>query len=103
MLEKRRGRAGRGRDPRARRPARARPAFREVPPHTAPFGQGTRPWERILASVLAVADAADDIDWTVSVDSTVVRAHQHAAGALKKGRQDARSRSITHSDVPAEA
>ncbi|WP_406052923.1 IS5 family transposase [Streptomyces virginiae] len=42
-------------------------------------------WERILASVLAAADAADDIDWTVSVDSTVVRAHQHAAGALKKG------------------
>ncbi|WP_406739481.1 IS5 family transposase [Streptomyces sp. NBC_00853] len=42
-------------------------------------------WERILASVLAAADAADDIDWTVSVDSTVVRAHQHAAGALSKG------------------
>lgn len=36
-------------------------------------------WERILAAVLAVADADDDIDWTVSVDSTVVRAHQHAA------------------------
>ncbi|MFD9261043.1 IS5 family transposase [Streptomyces sp. NPDC059538] len=44
-------------------------------------------WERILASVLAAADAADDIDWTVSVDSTVVRAHQHAAGALKMGRR----------------
>ncbi|WP_406052925.1 IS5 family transposase [Streptomyces virginiae] len=42
-------------------------------------------WERILASVLAAADAADDIDWTVSVDSTVVRAHQHAAGAPQKG------------------
>ncbi|MCX4546787.1 IS5 family transposase [Streptomyces sp. NBC_01565] len=40
-------------------------------------------WERILAAVLAAADANDDIDWTVSVDSTVVRAHQHAAGALK--------------------
>jgi len=39
----------------------------------------------ILAAILAVADADDDIDWTVSVDSTVVRAHQHAAGALKKG------------------
>ncbi|MFJ2823740.1 IS5 family transposase [Streptomyces toxytricini] len=42
-------------------------------------------WEKILASVLAVADADDDIDWTVSVDSTVVRAHQHAAGARKGG------------------
>ncbi|MFG2486026.1 IS5 family transposase [Streptomyces virginiae] len=43
-------------------------------------------WEKILSSVLAVADADDDIDWTVSVDSTVVRAHQHAAGARKRGR-----------------
>lgn len=37
-------------------------------------------WERILTAVLAAADADDDLDWTVSVDSTVVRAHQHAAG-----------------------
>lgn len=29
----------------------------------------------------AAADAAGDIDWDVSVDSTLVRAHQHAAGA----------------------
>ncbi|MGW0704358.1 IS5 family transposase [Streptomyces sp. NPDC002867] len=43
-------------------------------------------WEAILAAVLAAADADDDIDWTVSVDSTVVRAHQHAAGARKRGR-----------------
>ncbi|MFD0723774.1 IS5 family transposase [Streptomyces globosus] len=42
-------------------------------------------WEMILAAVLAAADADDDIDWTVSVDSTVVRAHQHAAGARKRG------------------
>ncbi|XMN11312.1 IS5 family transposase [Streptomyces griseobrunneus] len=42
-------------------------------------------WERILAAVLAAAEADDDIDWTVSVDSTVVRAHQHAAGAFQKG------------------
>lgn len=26
-------------------------------------------------------DAADDIDWNISVDSTSVRADQHAAGA----------------------
>ncbi|MFF8731813.1 transposase, partial [Streptomyces sp. NPDC015171] len=26
-------------------------------------------WERILAAVLTAADADDDIDWTVSVDS----------------------------------
>ncbi|MGV9761988.1 IS5 family transposase [Streptomyces tricolor] len=44
-------------------------------------------WEKIFAAVLAAADAVDDIGWTVSVDSTVVRAHQHAAGALKRGPQ----------------
>ncbi|MFJ4782600.1 hypothetical protein [Streptomyces sp. NPDC088794] len=32
--------------------------------------------EMILAAVLAAADAGDAIDWTVPVDSTVVRAHQ---------------------------
>jgi transposase len=58
-------------------------------------------WENIFAAVLAAADAIDDIGWTVSVDSTVIRAHQHAAGALKKGPQAARSRPTTHSDAPA--
>ncbi|KAF0789688.1 transposase [Streptomyces sp. FR-008] len=38
-------------------------------------------WERLLQRVQAEADAAGEIDWDVSVDSTVVRAHQHAAGA----------------------
>lgn len=38
-------------------------------------------WERLLRQVQAEADAAGEIDWDVSVDSTVVRAHQHAAGA----------------------
>ncbi|MFI8883762.1 IS5 family transposase [Streptomyces sp. NPDC053813] len=40
-------------------------------------------WGRILAALLAAADAGDDIGWIVSVDSTVCRAHQHAAGARK--------------------
>lgn len=38
-------------------------------------------WERLLQQVQAEADAAGEIDWDISVDSTVVRAHQHAAGA----------------------
>ncbi|MFI8792275.1 IS5 family transposase [Streptomyces sp. NPDC055105] len=42
-------------------------------------------WERVFAAVLAMADADDDVGWTVSVDSTVCRAHQHSAGARKKG------------------
>jgi hypothetical protein len=35
--------------------------------------------------VIAVAEADADIDWSAQVDSTVVRAHQHAAGARKGG------------------
>ncbi|GAA2102320.1 hypothetical protein GCM10009759_36790 [Kitasatospora saccharophila] len=38
-------------------------------------------WERLLQRVRAEADTVGDIDWDISVDSTVVRAHQHAAGA----------------------
>ncbi|WP_413253159.1 IS5 family transposase [Streptomyces goshikiensis] len=43
-------------------------------------------WERVLAAVLAAADADDEVGWTVSVDSTICRAHQHSAGARKRGR-----------------
>ncbi|MBD0707315.1 IS5 family transposase [Streptomyces sp. CBMA291] len=40
-------------------------------------------WQMLLSKVQASEDAAGRIDWDVSVDSTVVRAHQHAAGARK--------------------
>lgn len=42
-------------------------------------------WERILAHTVVANDAAGEVHWVISVDSTVVRAHQHAAGARKKG------------------
>nr|WP_281171540.1 IS5 family transposase [Actinoplanes globisporus] len=42
-------------------------------------------WARILALVQARADAAGLIGWTVSVDSTISRAHQHAAGTRRDG------------------
>jgi transposase len=42
-------------------------------------------WARILAHLQARADAAGLITWDVSVDSTIARAHQHAAGARKRG------------------
>jgi hypothetical protein len=35
----------------------------------------------LLQQVRAAADAAGEIDWDISVDSAIVRAHQHAAGA----------------------
>ncbi len=38
-------------------------------------------WEHLLQQVQAAADAAGEIDWDISVDSTIVRAHQHAAGS----------------------
>lgn len=41
-------------------------------------------WENLLQRVQAAADAAGDLNWDVSVDSTSVRAHQHAAGARKQ-------------------
>lgn len=58
-------------------------------------------WEKIFAAVFAPADGVGGIGWTVSVDSTVVRAHQHAAGAPKKGPKAATSRPTTRSAVPA--
>ncbi|WP_435594433.1 IS5 family transposase [Streptomyces panacea] len=42
-------------------------------------------WERVFTALMAQADADEDLNWAVSVDSTIVRAHQHAAGARKKG------------------
>ncbi|GAB3661572.1 IS5 family transposase [Glycomyces tarimensis] len=38
-------------------------------------------WALMVKLVLAMLDAAHRLDWTVSVDSTTVRAHQAAAGA----------------------
>lgn len=39
-------------------------------------------WDRILATLQAQADARGELDWARHfVDGTVVRAHQHAAGA----------------------
>ena len=42
-------------------------------------------WEQILDQVIVKDDAVGNVEWTVSVDSSSVRAHQHSAGARKKG------------------
>ncbi|MET8964314.1 IS5 family transposase [Streptomyces sp. NPDC004074] len=42
-------------------------------------------FERMLRAAQVKADAAGAVDWIMSVDSTIVRAHQHAAGAPKRG------------------
>lgn len=35
-------------------------------------------WDQIFTALLAEAEAAGDIDWEVSIDSTINRVHQHA-------------------------
>jgi hypothetical protein len=43
-------------------------------------------WDKILAALQADADAEGNLDWEIHfVDGSVVRAHQHAAGA-KRGK-----------------
>ncbi|WP_312034013.1 transposase [Rhodococcus sp. 3A] len=62
-------------------------AWRDVPEVFGPWqtiwpwhrrlaGDGT--WDRVLQRLLAVADASGMIDWAVSVDSTIARAHQQS-------------------------
>jgi transposase len=41
-------------------------------------------WRAILTGLQARADAAGLITWDISVDTTIARAHQHAAGARKR-------------------
>ena len=50
-------------------------------------------WERVFTALMAQADADEDLTWAVSVDSTIVRAHQNAAGARKKGPRPEMGRS----------
>ena len=73
---------------------RAGAPWRDVPQRYGPWQsvyglfrrwQRDGTWARILAMLQARADAAGLITWDVSVDSTVARAHQHAAGARKRG------------------
>ncbi|PND57692.1 IS5/IS1182 family transposase [Mycobacterium sp. ENV421] len=67
-------------------------AWRDVPEVFGPWqtiwtwhrrmsAEGT--WDLILARLLATADKAEIIDWSVSVDSTIARAHQHATNITR--------------------
>jgi len=49
-------------------------------------------WGRILGRVQQQSDAVGDVLWEASADSTIVRAHQHAAGAPKTGVRQRRTR-----------
>jgi transposase len=43
-------------------------------------------WASLLEHVQVRDDAVGAVEWTVSVDSTINRAHQHAGGARKRGK-----------------
>lgn len=49
-------------------------------------GDGT--WEEILARLQTGCDEVEGKDWSAAIDSTVVRAHQHAAGARHEPPKD---------------
>ncbi|WP_369809032.1 hypothetical protein [Nocardia sp. NRRL S-836] len=38
----------------------------------------------LVSKVRVIAEAIDELDREVSVDSSIVRAHQHAAGARRR-------------------
>lgn len=40
-------------------------------------------WDTIVSALIAQADVEGLVDWSVSVDSTIARAHQHAANTTR--------------------
>jgi transposase len=57
-------------------------------------------WDKVLAAVIASADTAGDIDWAVSVDSTVNRAHQHATNLPRAEIPTGGTGELHESDTP---
>lgn len=67
--------------------------WRDVPAEYGPWGrvydlfrrwQRDGTWQRMLTQLRSLADVKGEITWDLSVDSTVYRAHQHAAGAASR-------------------
>ena len=75
--------------------ARTGAPWRDLPERYGAVGTGSRRfyrwrkagiWQRVLETLQAQADAAGLLDWDLHfVDASVVRAHQHAAGARRSG------------------
>jgi transposase len=66
--------------------------WRDVPAEFGPWqtlwkrhrrysGDGT--WDHVLAALLTSAEAAGVVNWEASVDSTIIRAHQHGANLAR--------------------
>jgi transposase len=89
---------------------RAGVPWRDVPERYGPWQtvyglfrrwQRNGTWQRIATQLQAEADAKGLIIWDVSVDSTVSRAHQHAAGARKRGLSSANRPAAARAPSPA--
>ncbi|MEV0109815.1 IS5 family transposase [Nocardia sp. NPDC050799] len=72
--------------------------WRDIPPHygswPAVYGlfrrwQRAGVWALILKMLQCFAESAGRIVWQISVDSTIMRAHQHAAGARRDSHAQA--------------
>ena len=53
-------------------------------------------WDKVLLALQAAADARGEIDWKVSVDSTIARVHQHGSSA---GRSELKATAHTGGSV----
>jgi transposase len=49
-------------------------------------------WDRLLSHAQTKNDAVGEVQWELSVDDTVVRAHQHAAGARREPAKNENAR-----------
>ncbi|WP_371792951.1 hypothetical protein OG285_31965 [Streptomyces sp. NBC_01471] len=63
-------------------------------------GLPTEPGEKVFTALLAQADIEGDVASIGAVDSTVVRAHQHAAEARPKGIPPASLTTTPSNGVP---
>ena len=41
-------------------------------------------WDQIMAALLVTADGAGQVDWQISIDSTVCRVHQHGSNMTRE-------------------
>ncbi len=53
-------------------------------------------WDRLLTQAQTESDAVGQVEWLVGVDSTIVRAHQHAAGARREPNWEDAKTGVTH-------
>ena len=67
--------------------------WRDLPPEFGPWQTAWKRharfpadgvWDEVLTVLLSEADAAGQLDWQVSVDSTITRAHQHGTNTTRE-------------------